>query len=254
MAFAIIFSAATSSSSIVSAFHYSAISPLSSANAAASHRSLFFQLDATASSNNNHNLSELDKLRAKRLSLRRPSSPPPSLASPVNDQPQQRGLLEYLYDQNQERHDDDFFHVILMPSTFTKNQVSIEHSTTTLLTALSNNNNQLTYEKAHSLSLFAKHQGFSVIGTWTREDCLLIGDMLVKEGLDCRVIPFNSALPSSSLEEEVVVPPSSSSSSLVMSGQVVREESHVEVGESTPVVTVRSSASYSSDYLLSLSP
>ena len=75
----------------------------------------------------------------------------------------------------------------------------------------------------------------------------------MKEGLDCRVIPFNSALPSSS-SEEVVVPPSSSSSSLVMSGQVVREESHVEVGESTPVVTVRSSASYSSDYLLSLSP
>lgn len=75
----------------------------------------------------------------------------------------------------------------------------------------------------------------------------------MKEGLDCRVIPFNSALPSSSEVEVVVVPPSSSSSSLVMNGQV-REESHVEVGESTPVVTVRSSASYSSDYLLSLSP
>ena len=94
---------------------------MSSANAAApssSHRS--FQLDATAAGNNN--FSELDKLRAKRLSLRRPS---PSQAAATTSGPikdvssethtQQRGL-EYLYDQTQERHDDDFFHVILMPS------------------------------------------------------------------------------------------------------------------------------------------
>eukprot|EP00985_Skeletonema_marinoi_P005791 scaffold2514_cov87-Skeletonema_marinoi.AAC.3 len=127
MAFAIIFSAATSSSSIVSAFHYSAISPLSAAansNAAVtSHRSpSTTQLDAAA-----NNFSELDKLRAKRLSLRRPSPPSPSDAAAIisdindghasaGDQQQQQQGLEYLYDQRQERHDDDFFHVILMPS------------------------------------------------------------------------------------------------------------------------------------------
>ena len=146
------------------------------------------------------------------------------------------------------------YYLLIHYRTFTKKQVSIEHSTTTLLSALSttntanSSNNQLTYEKAHSLSLFAKHQGFSVIGTWTREDCLMIGELLVKEGLDCRVIPFNSALPSSSSlsEEEVVVPPSPTSSP--------SSSSLVEVGESQPMVTVRPSASYSSDYLLSLSP
>ena len=116
MAFAIISAAAaTSSSSIVSAFHYSALSPMSSANAAtSSHRS--FQLDA---SSGNNNFSELDKLRAKRLSLKRPSpSQAAATSGPIKDassDTQQRGL-EYLYDQTQERHDDDFFHVILMPS------------------------------------------------------------------------------------------------------------------------------------------
>eukprot|EP00577_Skeletonema_sp_RCC1716_P018743 CAMPEP_0113413772 /NCGR_PEP_ID=MMETSP0013_2-20120614/23634_1 /TAXON_ID=2843 ORGANISM="Skeletonema costatum, Strain 1716" /NCGR_SAMPLE_ID=MMETSP0013_2 /ASSEMBLY_ACC=CAM_ASM_000158 /LENGTH=267 /DNA_ID=CAMNT_0000300529 /DNA_START=82 /DNA_END=885 /DNA_ORIENTATION=- /assembly_acc=CAM_ASM_000158 len=267
MAFAIIFSATTSSSSIVSAFHYSAISPLSAANsnaAVTSHTSsLSTQLDAAA-----NNFSELDQLRAKRLSLRRPSPPSPSDAAAIisdnnddhasaGDQQQQQQGLEYLYDQRQERHDDDFFHVILMPSTFTKKQVSIEQSTTSLLTALSTttagaNNNQLTYEKAHNLSLFAKHQGFSVIGTWTREDCLLIGETLLEEGLDCRVIPYNSALPS------LAVPSSSSSSSVVVVGEQTREESDLESKSVVAVGTTSSlsssSSSFSSDYLLSLSP
>ena len=137
--------------------------------------------------------------------------------------------------------------------------MSIEHSTTTLLTALSttspnisNTANRLTYEKAHNLSLYTKHQGFGVIGTWTREYCLQIGEMLRKEGLDCRVIPFNSALPSSSLmkgeKKGAPTSPASSSPSL---------ERQVKMREKQPVVKVRSSASgasYSSDYLLSLSP
>jgi hypothetical protein len=139
--------------------------------------------------------------------------------------------------------------------TFIKKQVSIEHSTTTLLTALSTtspNSHRLTYEKAHNLSLYTKHQGFGVIGTWTREDCLQIGEMLSKEGLDCRVIPFNSALPSSSslMEEKEKGVPTSSNTSLPSL------ERQVKVGEK-PIVKVRSStsgASYSSDYLLSLSP
>lgn len=133
--------------------------------------------------------------------------------------------------------------------------MSIEHSTTTLLAALSSNNtpnNRLTYEKAHNLSLYTKHQGFGVIGTWTREDCLQIGEMLSKEGLDCRVIPFNSALPSSSLMkgEEKGVPTSNTSSSPSLERQVkvVGEKHQVKVRAST------SGASYSSDYLLSLSP
>lgn len=49
----------------------------------------------------------------------------------------------------------------------------------------------ISSEKAHDLSLFAKHQGFSRLGTWTREECLTLGEELVSRDLDCRVIPFN---------------------------------------------------------------
>ena len=72
-----------------------------------------------------------------------------------------------------------------------------------------------------------------MIGTWTREDCLTIGEELVKEGLDCRVIPYNSALPSSS--------------SLASGRESVREE---KVGSDG---VISSTSSFSSDYLLSLS-
>jgi hypothetical protein len=46
-------------------------------------------------------------------------------------------------------------------------------------------------DKAWDISLFAKHQGFSCLGTWTREECLSMGDELLSRNLDCRVIPFN---------------------------------------------------------------
>jgi len=249
MAFAI-FSYATSS--VATAFHYSAaFSPLSANAAAVSpscrSSSSSTQLDAAA-----NNFSELDKLRAKRLNLRRPS-PPSAAVIDHHDaaaHSEQQGL-EYLYDQRQERHDDDFFHVILMPSTFTKKQVSIEQATNALLATLSssssllstntiinNNNNILTFEKAHSLSLFAKHQGFSLIGTWTREDCLLIGEMLQKEGLDCRVIPYSEGLLWNSSPSPAVVVVASTSS----------EEEVVE-----RISSSSSLPSSSSDYLLSLS-
>ncbi len=63
----------------------------------------------------------------------------------------------------------------------------------------------------------------------------------MKEGLDCRVIPYNGALPSTS---SMGVPPSSSEAAAAASP--MREGD--DVG-STP-----SLSSFSSDYLLSLSP
>jgi hypothetical protein len=49
-------------------------------------------------------------------------------------------------------------------------------------------------DKAYDLSLFAKHQGFSTLGTWTREECLSMGEQLLSRNLDCRVIPFNGGV------------------------------------------------------------
>jgi len=146
-----------------------------------------------------------------------------------------------------------------MPSTFTKKQVTIEQATHTLLTTLSSsssllstdnvNNNVLTYEKAHNLSLFAKHQGFSLIGTWTREDCLVIGEMLVKEGLDCRVIPYSEGVVSLNSSSSPCVVTTSISSSEEES----RDEDVVVVMGRRSSSVVSSLSSSSSDYLLSLS-
>jgi hypothetical protein len=62
----------------------------------------------------------------------------------------------------------------------------------------------LSPSKAQDLSLFAKHQGFSCLGTWTREECLTMGEELLERQLDCRVIPFNEGLVPDSIPEITV--------------------------------------------------
>ena len=69
-------------------------------------------------------------------------------------------------------------------------------------------------EKAWDLSLFAKHQGFSCLGTWTREECLSMGEELLSRNLDCRVIPFNGAGVSDMVPEDSYAPEDVSVSSL----------------------------------------
>jgi hypothetical protein len=81
-------------------------------------RSSLLKLDA-----NQQPFSELDKLRAKRLSLRRPTQEPEVEAASaestdlgdVAHDSFTKGL-EYLYEAGEERHSDDLFHIILMPS------------------------------------------------------------------------------------------------------------------------------------------
>ena len=58
-------------------------------------------------------------------------------------------------------------------------------------------------DKAKDLSLFAKHQGFSCLGTWTRGECISLGGKLRSHELECRVIPFVKG--DSLLSEEVSV-------------------------------------------------
>lgn len=77
---------------------------------------------------NRQPFSELDKLKAKRLSIRRPRFPEPDEAEAVVDvadanvdvsSKNSDSLimgLEYLYEAGEERHSDDLFHIILMPS------------------------------------------------------------------------------------------------------------------------------------------
>ena len=78
---------------------------------------LHYASSADDNNSNINNFSELDKLRAKRKNLlRRPSYQQQASLSAMPPMPSKKQGLEYLYDQSEERHADDFFHVILMPS------------------------------------------------------------------------------------------------------------------------------------------
>lgn len=147
--------------------------------------------------------SELDKLKSKRLSIRRrpiEQTEVPVEGDAVVDSSSEL-VLEYLYDETEEeRHSDDLYHILLMPSTFHK--TSIEHATEACTDILG-----IESEKAYSMSIFAKHQGFSTLGTWTHDECLSMGKELSSRDLDCRIIPFNRGGSSIGISEEVVVIP-----------------------------------------------
>jgi len=128
--------------------------------------------------------SALDRLRARRLGLRDCPSAPGAGASETPDDADRVAGLEYLYDAGEERRLDDMFHVILLPSTFRKEHMSIEHAAESCTEVLG-----MPSDRAHDLSLFAKHQGFGRLGTWAHDECLSIGEQLRSRDLDCRVVP-----------------------------------------------------------------
>jgi len=159
-------------------------------------RPSFLKLEARRQS-----FSELDRLKAKRMGIarsRRQPEPEPQSAAEVETHDALEDTanyslttsLEYLYDAGEERHSDDLFHIILMPSTFNKdNFMSVEYAAHSCAEILG-----IDSAKAQDLSLFAKHQGFSCLGTWTREECLSMGEQLSRRELDCRVIPFTEGV------------------------------------------------------------
>lgn len=172
-----------------------------------------------------------------------------------------------------------FWLTIIVPSlltynrTFTKNQVSIEHATesilSTLLSSSTSTGEEYTYTKIRELTTFTKHQVFTLLGTWTRSECLEIGHQLQEMDLDVRVIPYSEGLLEMNMNTAAgVVAPSSPSSppmrtsssqlSSLPSPSLLEESSRGDGNDDTVVVVGRSSsrrssaASSSSDYLLSL--
>ena len=158
--------------------------------------------------------------------------------------------------------------------TFTKNQVSIEHATesilSTLLSSSTSTGEEYTYTKIRELTTFTKHQVFTLLGTWTRSECLEIGHQLQEMDLDVRVIPYSEGLLEMNMNTAAVVGASSSSSSpppmrsssssqlsSLPSPSLLEESSRGDGNDDKVVVVGRSSrrssaASSSSDYLLSL--
>jgi len=157
---------------------------------------------------NQQPFSELDNLRTKRLALRRRLPEPEAElavqghdAEDVSNESLVSDLeLDYLYDAKKERNSDELFHIILMPSTFQDDRMSIEHAAESCIEVLG-----IPSDKAQDLSLFAKHQGFSCLGTWSRDECLSIGEELINHDLDCRVIPVNDDYVPDDVPESIAV-------------------------------------------------
>ena len=87
--------------------------------------------------------------------------------------------------------------------TFSKPHMSLDHAAASCADVLG-----MSPAMACDLSLYAKHQGFAKLGTWTREECLSMGEELASRDLDCRVIPFNGGIVPESLPEIHDVPAS----------------------------------------------
>lgn len=47
----------------------------------------------------------------------------------------------------------------------------------------------IPYDDAYELSMFAKYESFSVLGTWPRKDSIAIGEKLRKMDVECRLVP-----------------------------------------------------------------
>jgi hypothetical protein len=147
--------------------------------------------------------------------------------------------------------------------------VSIEHATesilSTLLSSSTSTGEEYTYTKIRELTTFTKHQVFTLLGTWTRSECLDIGHQLQEMDLDVRVIPYSEGLLEMNMNPAAAVVASSSSPmrssspqlSSLPSPSLLEETSSDGHDDKVVVVGGRSSrrssaASSSSDYLLSL--
>ena len=79
-----------------------------------------------AANNNRQEFSELDAMKAKRMALLRqrrggaaitePENPSRDIILDADPSSDSSDPLEYLYEDGEERHSDDLFHIILMPS------------------------------------------------------------------------------------------------------------------------------------------
>jgi len=96
------------------------------------------------------------------------------------------GPLEYLEDDLEQSRDmKDPFHILLLAETFLNPKVTIPYVSSTLQFVL-----DMPYEDSVDATLFAKDQGLSCVGTWTREECLEKGKALQVRDLCVRVVPF----------------------------------------------------------------
>jgi hypothetical protein len=93
--------------------------------------------------------------------------------------------LEYLIDSQESREMDDPFHILLLGSTFDKPKMTLPYVASSLEYVLGMPGNE-----AKELAGFARTEGMSCLGTWSRSECLDLGKQLQRRDLICRVVPY----------------------------------------------------------------
>lgn len=142
-----------------------------------------------------------------------PSSQASSLSSSFADEMKRReelrGGLEYLCSDSEEsassssmtssgstRDPDELCHILLLGSTFTQSpqQMSDTFAASSCLDVLPPGD--LSPTAARDAVSFAKYEGMSRLGTYTREECLRYGSELQERCGDfrCRVVPFTTTV------------------------------------------------------------
>lgn len=97
-----------------------------------------------------------------------------------NDSP-----LEYLEDEWSTRDPEDPFHILLLGSTYSKPRITVPYVAGSLSYVL-----DMPEDEGTNHASFAKEEGMSCLGTWTREECLELGRQLQVRDLVCRVVPY----------------------------------------------------------------
>lgn len=99
------------------------------------------------------------------------------------------GKLEYLADDRSiSRLADDPFHIMLLGETFSEersSRITLNYVASSLEYVLGMPGNT-----ALDHSNFAKENGLSCLGTWKREECLVLGSQLLVRDIVCRVVPY----------------------------------------------------------------
>jgi Uncharacterized conserved protein len=94
--------------------------------------------------------------------------------------------LEYLEDEWSTRNPEDPFHILLLDTTFTKNErVTVSYVVGCLEYVLG-----MPSDEARELTEMAAVNGLSCLGTWEREECLSLGRQLQIRDLAVRVVPY----------------------------------------------------------------
>lgn len=94
--------------------------------------------------------------------------------------------MEYLEDEWSTREPDDPFHILLLDTTFTKNdRITVSYIAGCVTYVLG-----MPEDEARELTQMAAMNGFSCLGTWEREECLRLGKQLQIRDCVVRVVPY----------------------------------------------------------------